>query len=174
MGEVFGAVKCNLLNPCGHSCATTFISQMVTSYNRMGLLKYDENITSLSLSLFFSSYFFLFISLSSSLSIYKTYIYYPLLIQLGFENEIWPNWFVTLLLIATNILAKKNMIPPVSIQWNVNQNTNFLFTKMNLKMTSARRRPSCPGGGELLYSSSTVSWSLGLHSKALLCVLKQH
>ena len=36
------------------------------------------------------------------------------------------------------------------IQWNSNENTTFSFMKMQLKMSSMRRRQFCPGQGELM------------------------
>ena len=35
------------------------------------------------------------------------------------------------------------------LQWNFNKNTKLSFTKMHLKLSSAKWRPSCPGGDEL-------------------------
>ena len=62
-----------------------------------------------------------------------------------------------------------NWILRNKLQWNFNQNTKFSFTKMHLKLSSAKWSPFCPSRDELsdvsVTSKSSDAWSRMVTSK---------
>ena len=59
-------------------------------------------------------------------------------------------------------------------QCNLNKNTKLLFTKMHLKISSAKYRPFCPGGDELNVSiiyRFNILWSIAQNVRLIMSTL---